>query len=353
MHFEKPASYLLKRNKSVLIWLIIGAVLVASMVVIGGITRLTNSGLSMVEWKLIMGSVPPLSEQEWQTTFEKYQQFPEYQKINSSYTLDDFKAIFWWEYSHRLLGRLIGVIFLIPFIIFWLKGYFDKRWLWRLSFLFFLGGFQGFLGWFMVKSGLVDNPDVSHYRLAAHLIAALLLFSYIMWLIMDMVNQAKSEIKIQAYSKSLWTIYILSLVQIVYGALVAGLNAGVFYPTYPRMNGEWIPSLINEQLATTGWVTLVNDVTTVQFIHRWLGTAIFFLVLVLYYTYLPSLLRQNKRRLQVLLGIVGLQALLGILTLLLSVPFVLAVSHQLTALILLGVLIINLHGSRSGQLEPV
>ena len=326
--------------------------LVASMVVIGGITRLTNSGLSMVEWKLIMGSVPPFSAEEWQATFEKYQQFPEYQKLNSSFTLSDFKSIFWWEYSHRLLGRLIGVVFLIPFIVFWIKGYFNKHWLWRLSILFILGGFQGFLGWFMVKSGLVDNPDVSHYRLAAHLIAALLLFSYIMWLIMDIIEPAISKIKIQTYSLSLWALYFLALVQIVYGALVAGLNAGLFYPTYPKMNGEWLPASVSEQFVANGWLALVSDITTVQFIHRWLGTAIFFLVVAIIYVYLPSLLAQNKKRLKYLLWVVSLQASLGILALLLSVPFIIAVLHQFTALIVLGVLIINLHGSRSGRLEP-
>lgn len=324
----------------------------ASMVVIGGITRLTNSGLSIVEWKLIMGSVPPLSAEEWQTNFEKYQQFPEYKKINNNFTLTDFKAIYWWEYSHRLLGRLIGIVFLIPFIIFWLKGYFNKRWLWRLSLLFVLGGFQGFLGWFMVKSGLVDNPDVSHYRLAAHLIAALLLFSYIMWLIMDIADKTRNEINIQSYNQSLWALYSLTLVQVIYGGLVAGLNAGLFYPTYPRMNGAWIPATISEQFASTGWLALVSDVTTVQFIHRWLGTIIFFLVVAIYYVYQPSLLTQNKNRLQLLLWVVSLQALLGILTLLFSVPFILAVLHQFTALILLAVLIINLYGSRVGRLAP-
>jgi cytochrome c oxidase assembly protein subunit 15 len=339
-------------NKSVLIWLIAGAVLVASMVVIGGITRLTNSGLSIVEWKLIMGSIPPLSAAEWQATFEKYQQFPEYQKINSSFTVSDFKAIFWWEYSHRLLGRLIGIVFLMPFLVFWIKGYFNKRWLWRLSLLFVLGGFQGFLGWFMVKSGLVDNPDVSHYRLAAHLFAALLLFSYIIWLIMDIIEPTKNKIKTQFYSISLWALYFLALIQIIYGALVAGLNAGLFYPTYPKMNGEWIPTSISHQFATNGWLALVSDITTVQFIHRWLGTAIFFLLVAIIYLYLPSLLNQNKKRLRYLLWVVTLQALLGILALLLSVPFTIAVLHQFTALILLGVFIINLHGLKFGRPGP-
>jgi cytochrome c oxidase assembly protein subunit 15 len=320
------------------------------MVVIGGITRLTNSGLSMVEWKLIMGSIPPLSEQEWQVTFEKYQQFPEYQKINSEYTLSDFKAIFWWEYSHRLLGRIIGVVFLIPFIIFWIKGYFNKRWLWRLSVLFVLGGFQGFLGWFMVKSGLVSNPDVSHYRLAAHLIAALLLFSYIIWLIADWHNEKRNPIKIKTYNNLLRIVYILTLIQITYGALVAGLNAGLFYATYPRMNGEWIPASISEQISKIGWLALVSDITTVQFIHRWLGTLIFFFIVGVYYVYESSLLPQSKKRLLALLWVVLSQAILGILALLFSVPFIIAVLHQFTAVVVLAVLIMNLHGSRSGQL---
>ena len=342
----------MKSNKSVLIWLISGAILVASMVVIGGITRLTNSGLSMVEWKLIMGSVPPLSEEEWQVTFEKYQQFPEYQKNNNEYNLSDFKSIFWWEYSHRLLGRLIGIVFLIPFIVFWIKGYFNKRWLWRLSILFIMGGFQGFLGWFMVKSGLIDNPDVSHYRLAAHLVAALLLFSYIIWLIMDWHYNNRSAIKIKFYNTLLWALYILALVQVAYGALVAGLNAGLFYPTYPRMNGEWFPATISEQFTNSGWLTFVTDITAVQFIHRWLGTILFFLVVALYYTLRPSLLTHSKRQLSALLWVVSVQALLGILALLFAVPFLLAVLHQFTAVILLGVMVINLYGSRSGQTVP-
>ena len=340
----------MRSNKPIVIWLISGAVLVASMVVIGGITRLTNSGLSMVEWKLILGSVPPLSEKEWQATFEKYQQFPEYQQINKNYTLGDFKSIFWWEYTHRLLGRVIGVVFLIPFILFWIKGYFNEKWLWRLGTLFVLGGLQGFLGWFMVKSGLIDNPDVSHYRLAIHLIAALLLFSYIVWLIMDILCPDRGVIKIKTYNKALWVIFIVALAQIMFGAFVAGLNAGRAYPTFPTMNGEWMPASISDQITNIGFISLISDVTAVQFIHRWLGMALFLLVVAVYYNYTPSLLAGGKKHLQILMAVVSLQAILGILTLLYSVPFVIAVTHQFTALILLGVLTINLHGSRAGGL---
>jgi heme a synthase len=340
------------RNKStrpVVIWLIAGAVLVAAMVVIGGVTRLTNSGLSMVEWKLIMGAVPPLSTQEWQATFDKYQQFPEYQQINKDYTLADFKSIFWWEYLHRLLGRLIGIVFLVPFIVFWVKGYFSRKWLWQLVILFVLGGFQGFLGWFMVKSGLVNNPDVSHFRLAAHLLAALLLFSYIIWLIIDIVNPAKSLIRIKTYNKILQILFFIVIIQIIYGAFVAGLNAGLFYPTFPKMGGEWMPESISNTYAAAGFISLFNDIATVQFIHRWLGMSILLMVVGIFYTYYPSLLTTGKKRLQLLLGAVLLQVLLGILTLLYAVPLMLAIAHQFTALLILTALVINLHDSRSGK----
>ena len=342
----------MKSNKPVLIWLITGALLVASMVIIGGITRLTNSGLSIVEWKLIMGAIPPTSDLEWQETFSNYQQFPEYQKINKDYTLADFKSIFWWEYLHRLIGRLIGVVFLIPFIIFWVKGYFKRSWLLRLIILFGLGGLQGFLGWFMVKSGLLDVPDVSHYRLAIHLIAAFLLFSYIIWLIIDLLQPDKPKINIIGYKPILSLFFIITLVQITYGAFVAGLDAGKFYPTFPTMNGELLPEIIGSQFVEHGWVSLISDVPAVQFIHRVLGIALFVMISMIYYAYYPSLGQKGKNRLRALYGLISIQALLGITVLLLSVPLILAVLHQVTALIILGVIIINIHGARVGNPEP-
>ena len=169
----------MKYDKGLVRWLMLGCVLIAAMVVIGGITRLTHSGLSMVEWKLIMGSVPPLNEAEWQDTFEKYKQFPEYKIMHNHFTLEDFKSIFMWEYLHRLLGRLIGLVFIFPFIYFLVKKRISKELLPKLILILIWGGFQGFLGWFMVKSGLVDNPNVSHFRLAIHLITAFGLCCYI------------------------------------------------------------------------------------------------------------------------------------------------------------------------------
>ena len=322
--------------------------MVASMVVVGGITRITNSGLSMVEWKLIIGAVPPLNDKEWQAAFEKYQQFPEYQKINHDYSLADFKSIFWWEYSHRLIGRLIGIVFVIPFIFFWSRGYFTKKWRWRLIVLFALGGLQGFLGWYMVKSGLIDNPDVSHYRLAIHLVAAFLLFSYIIWLILDILEPKASIIRVKTYHKTLWVVYILAIIQVTYGAFVAGLNAGLFYPTFPTMNGEFMPASIMEKVNSSGWVSLTNDITSVQFVHRLLGILIFLLIAAILNNYRPSLLRRNKKLLIALFYIVTLQALLGITAILYSVPFIIAVLHQFTGLVFIAILIINLHGSRPG-----
>ncbi len=342
-----------KRNKPVLIWLITGAVLVAFMVVLGGITRLTNSGLSIVEWKLIMGTIPPLSEAEWQSTFEKYQQFPEYQKTNYNYSVNDFKSIFWWEYLHRLLGRIIGIVFLLPFVVFWIRGNFTKQQLWQLSLLFVLGGFQGFLGWFMVKSGLIANPDVSHYRLAIHLVAAFLLFSYIIWLIMNLLSPIQSTIRVKPYYSVLWIIYCLALIQIVFGALVAGLNAGLFYPTFPTMNGAWLPVVITEKYAADGWISLLSDITTIQFIHRWLGISLLLLLIAIYYQYGPSLLRKSRIYLKYLLMVVFIQAILGVSALLYSVPITIAVLHQFTALVLLGLLVVNIHSSRPGWPETV
>ncbi len=344
---------MVKSTKPVFIWLLTGAILVAAMVVIGGITRLTNSGLSMVEWKLIMGAVPPTTEAEWQATFEKYQQFPEYQKINRHYTLSDFKAIFWWEYAHRLIGRIIGIVFIVPFVYFLAKGYFNKTWRWRLLLLFAMGGLQGFLGWFMVKSGLVNNPDVSHYRLAIHLLAAFLLFAYIIWLMMDIRAPERSLIRVKTYNKVLWVVFFITLLQVIFGAFVAGLNAGLFYPTFPTMNGEFMPAVILDRYHAQGWLALTHDITSVQFIHRLLGILLFLLIAAIYNNYGPSLLKKNKTYLGLLLLTVTLQATLGVLALLFAVPLALAVIHQFTALVFLGILTVNLHASRAGFPDTV
>jgi heme a synthase len=335
-----------KWDKVILVWLLVGAFLVASMVILGGITRLTQSGLSMVEWKLIMGSVPPLNQMEWETTFERYQQFPEYQKLNVNYTLGDFKSIFWWEYSHRLLGRFIGIVFLIPFLYFLLKKKLDKPLRQKLVFILLMGAFQGFLGWFMVKSGLINDPHVSHYRLAAHLITAFFLFAYIFHLALSIGWPSKTKIRTPYYQKVLRILIFLISVQIIFGAFVAGLKAGLFYPTFPTMNGAWIPTIISQNYENTGWISLFNTVTSVQFIHRWLGVSIWVGTGLIAVAFGPSLAGKIKLSFWLLFLVLSIQALLGIFTLIYSVPIALAVFHQLGALFTLMAWVYAIHTTR-------
>ncbi len=322
-------------DKAIVIWLLIGAFLVASMVILGGITRLTQSGLSMVEWKLIMGSVPPMNEADWQTTFAKYKEFPEYKKLNIHYKLSDFKSIFWWEYSHRLLGRVIGIVFLIPFLVFLIKKKLDQPLIKKLLFVLFMGAFQGFLGWFMVKSGLVNNPHVSHYRLAAHLVTAFFLFAYIFHLALNLGWHSTTRIRVPYYKPILNGIVLLISVQIVFGAFVAGLKAGLFYPTFPTMNGAWLPVVIADKFTATGWISLIDQIASVQFIHRWLGIVLWISMLGVGVIFGSSLAGNLKKGYWILFLVITIQALLGIFTLLYSVPIVLAVLHQFGALLTL------------------
>lgn len=335
-----------KVDKAIIIWLITGAFLVASMVVIGGITRLTQSGLSMVEWKLIMGAVPPSNEEAWQATFEKYQQFPEYQKLNVHYTLSDFKSIFWWEYLHRMLGRVIGMVFIIPFFYFLLRKRLSKALVGKLLLILALGAFQGFLGWFMVKSGLVNNPHVSHYRLAAHLLTAFILFTLIVNLTMKLGWPKTNKLHAAYYRPVLRTLLVLLFAQIIFGAFVAGLKAGLFYPTFPTMNGEWFPQVIHESVKENGWMSWIDTVAGVQYIHRWLGITVWVSTLMIAIVYYPSLPDRQRSGFRLLFGMITLQALLGIFTLLYSVPIVLAVLHQLGALLTLLSWVYAMHTTR-------
>lgn len=335
-----------KNNGPVVIWLIVGVVLVASMVIIGGITRLTHSGLSMVDWKLIVGAIPPLSESEWQETFTQYKQFPEFQKINTDFSLQDFKSIFWWEYIHRLLGRLIGLVFIIPFLVFLIQRRFNRSMIIKLLILLAMGAFQGFMGWYMVKSGLVNEPSVSHFRLAAHLVTAFIVCAYISWIVLDITATKISNITVPTLPAALKFLLFLVLLQITYGAFVAGLKAGYFYPTFPKMGSEWIPLRIAESYAISGWHSLINDLTTVQFIHRWLGILATFTVLGIHITYRPSIPQTGRNVFDGLLWIIILQVTLGIFTLIFGVPIVIAVSHQILALLVLLMVVWNIHQFR-------
>lgn len=225
-----------KCDRSIIIWLVFVCLMIFAMVIIGGITRLTDSGLSMVEWKPLMGAIPPLTEAEWLRVFDLYKQYPEYQKVNSGMELSEFKFIFFWEYFHRLFGRLIGVVFFIPYVYFLFKKKIEKKLNKKLFIAFILGGLQGLMGWYMVKSGLIDRPDVSHFRLAAHFGLALTIIGYIFWIILGQINFSNQ--KLIYYPKLFWSLAILLVilsVQIIYGAFVAGLDAGLAYNTFPTM----------------------------------------------------------------------------------------------------------------------
>ncbi|MCC9137028.1 COX15/CtaA family protein [Pontibacter silvestris] len=330
-------------NKAIKYWLLSGVFLITAMVVIGGITRLTGSGLSIVEWNIISGSIPPLNEAEWTIAFEKYKQFPEYQKLNFSMSLSGFKQIFWWEFLHRLLGRIIGLAFIFPFLFFLLKKQLSNQLLKRLVFVLILGIAQGLMGWIMVKSGLSDNPHVSHYRLAAHLCLALSLIGVILWTIADIVSVAQQQ---QRYStnklNSLAKVVLASIVlQIILGAFVAGLKAGFYYNTYPLMNGEVFPSYLEEHIT---WANFLDKGAVVQFIHRWVAIVVLFLILLLWNNSRHSAISSTSKRITLFLMLTGfLQVGLGIATLLLAVPVALGVLHQIVAVALFSFAVLAVH----------
>ncbi len=302
------------------------------MVVIGGITRLTQSGLSIVEWKPISGIIPPLSQDEWQETFQKYKESPEFLHLRRNFTLDNFKEIYFWEYLHRLLGRIIGIIFLLPFIYFWAKGYLNAKLKRKLLIILILGLFQGVLGWYMVKSGLVNVPHVSHYRLAAHLTTALGLAAYIFWVILDFIPHKK--IKDGALFKWNIVFLILLILQICYGAFVAGLKAGKWYNTFPKMGHQWIPDSFTSEFEYYGNLAIFESPPVVQFIHRGFAYVIFVLGIIIF-LHAYRKLKSVPNLVSLLLILIIIQFALGVFTLLYAVPVSLGVVHQVFATFLL------------------
>ncbi|MDH5475719.1 MAG: COX15/CtaA family protein [Cyclobacteriaceae bacterium] len=334
-----------KDNKQIGYWLLLGAVLVVAMVVLGGYTRLSHSGLSMVTWKPVTGVVPPLSQAQWNEEFTKYKTSPEYRERNYDFTVDQFKTIYWPEFLHRLLGRVIGVAFLLPFLYFLSTGKLkNKKLLFNLVVIFVLGGLQGFIGWYMVKSGLVDVPSVSHYRLAIHFITALTLFVYILWTAMG-VLYPKEEKSAPSSIKLLLNIVLgIVVLQLVYGAFVAGLKAGLFYPTFPKMGSEWMPKSIGMAIDTYGLRSFTESPALVQFIHRWLAAIIVVLIGWIFYIGKKSDLSVTQRHsINAMLLLVGIQFLLGVYTLLYLVPISLGVLHQLGAVALLTTVVIAIY----------
>lgn len=338
-------------------WLFVMAALVALMVLVGGATRLTDSGLSITEWKPVTGVLPPLSEQAWQNEFEKYRQIPEYRLVNKGMSLDDFKRIYWWEWAHRFLGRLIGVVFAAGFLFFLFTRRLSRPMIPKLAAIFLLGGAQGALGWYMVQSGLVERVDVSQYRLAAHLGLATLIMGAILWTAFGFVRPAEARRpRAGALPLLLGMFSILIFLQILMGAFVAGLDAGLIYTTWPLMDGQWIPDGLFSGMA---WYQgLFEDRLTVQFIHR-LGAYVVLawaLALWLYGRQL-GLASGLRRVLNVLFGLVVAQVIIGILTLLHVVPIPLALLHQAGALAVFAAALLALHialgsGKRTRGVRP-
>lgn len=332
-----------KDNKKVIYWLLTGCFLIFIMVVVGGITRLTHSGLSISSYKLISGTIPPLNDAEWIAEFEHYKQFPEYQKLHTHFDLEDFKDIYFWEYIHRVLGRLLGIVFIIPFLYFLFKKQLSKPTIKKAVILLFLGGFQGFLGWYMVKSGLIDRPSVSHYRLAMHLTTAFITFAYTFWVALDLWYPVKKEINKQLRNIIRFGMAIL-LIQIIWGAFVAGLDAGLIHNHWPLMNdGELIHETVyTEQVPL--WKNFVEGRSGVQFFHRYMAYAVVGIIFLIWYkTRKLQLTLPQKTGINILFLLVLVQFTLGIFTLILHVPVVLGVLHQVTAFFLLAAMTFVLH----------
>jgi len=324
----------------VIVWLCLGCLLIFTMVIVGGITRLTGSGLSMVDWNLFMGAIPPLNHQQWLEAFEQYKQFPEFQQKNYMFSLAEFKNIFFWEYIHRLLGRFIGLVFIIPFIYFLIKKTLSKKLILQCTLLLFMGGTQGFIGWWMVKSGLVNNPDVSHFRLATHLITAFLTFAYTLWIMLSLVYPQKNYSNKRLHALSLMLLIII-IIQIVYGAFVAGLDAGKVYNTWPKMNERWIAEAVYAMSPL--WENFVNGLAGVQFIHRELAYLILGLIIYIFFKAKSlQLIKIEQQAVNLLLITVCLQVILGITTLIMGVPIWLGVAHQIGAFLLLGASVFSL-----------
>lgn len=333
--------------RPVVLWLIVGCVLIACMVVIGGITRLTGSGLSITEWKPIMGALPPMNEVAWNEAFSKYKAIPEYTLVNQHMDLAGFKRIFFWEYLHRNWGRLMGIVFIVPFLIFWRKGLL-RGWLFRRSIAILIGGgLVGGLGWFMVASGLEDNPDVSHFRLAIHLCAAFAVFSMVFWTISDITDQ-RSAYAPDGSAAGKWAraLLVLLVVQIVWGAFTAGLDAGSIYNTWPLMNGAFMPE--NVTAFGSFWQDFADHKDGVQFVHRnlaWLVAA----AVVGFAVHYRSLTALRGVWIWLLVAVL-LQFTLGVFTILTQVRIELGVLHQFGALVLLSALLKALH--RTGHPLP-
>lgn len=335
-----------RNDRSVAYWLFAVAALIFAMVILGGVTRLTHSGLSMVKWEPIMGTIPPLNEQGWQNSLEIYRSSPEYQKINKGMSVDEFKSIFWFEYSHRLLGRIIGLAFLLPFLYFLVRGKIRRRQIPTFVTMFILGGMQGLLGWYMVKSGLVNIPQVSQYRLTAHLIAAITIYVFILWVALGLLRSNAIDIRDRALHglkrHGQFTVGLIILI-IISGGFVAGTKAGFVFNSFPMMDGQWLPP--GGMALQPWWLNFFENLATIQFTHRVLAIV----VAITIFTYALRGWRSNAITdapcftFTLLFMMLLIQLGLGITTLVYVVPVALGAAHQAGALVLLTIAVVLSH----------
>jgi cytochrome c oxidase assembly protein subunit 15 len=331
-------------------WLLACCLMVLLMIVVGGVTRLTHSGLSITEWQPLVGTLPPLSAADWQVVFEKYKLTPEFKLVNHAMTVDEFKGIFWWEYFHRLLGRLIGVVFLLPLLWFWATRRIDRALAWRLLGIFILGGLQGAMGWYMVKSGLVDNPRVSQFRLTAHLSLAFAIFAAMFWTALSLLHPPRrlpDTLPERPLARMGWWVTGIIGYMIVTGGFVAGIRAGLAYNTFPLMNGHFFPpeSFLMDPL----WMNFFWNMALVQFDHRLGAWILAFLVPAFWVmTLLRSVDARTRRNVSLLMAMLVVQIALGAATVLLRMPIWLAALHQCGAVLLLAAALSANHALRRG-----
>ena len=326
-------------------WVLAICAMVFVMVVLGGLTRLTHSGLSMVEWKPLSGWIPPLSDSAWQEFFQKYKATPEYLKLNVGMTVEEFKSIFWLEYFHRLWGRIIGLVVFFPLIFFVIKRWLHPKLMMKLIGLFCLGGLQGLMGWYMVQSGLVDQPDVSPYRLTAHLGLALLIYGIGLWIALEILQPSYEDPRELNRRGGTTTLLVFIVVTILSGGFVAGNDAGLTYNTFPLMDGRLVPDGALE--LTPFYLNFFENIATVQFNHRLLAVSTLIMVLLFWVFRRSYMVTARSRRILGGLAIAVLvQAVLGVFTLLLAVPAGLAIIHQATALVVFSLALWLVHDGR-------
>ncbi len=350
MSASSALNVMQRRHNIIALWLLLVCLMVFAMIVLGGVTRLTQSGLSMVNWHPVTGWFPPLNEADWQSEFANYQQYPEFHKKNFDMDLQGFKSIFWFEFLHRLWGRTIGIAYFVPMVFFFTMGWVQGGLRLKLVIGFVLGGLQGVLGWYMVKSGLVDNPDVSQYRLTAHLGAALIIISYLLWLALGLLHPKRNQPKKSFGKLSRHAFFATSwaFITLLSGGFVAGLDAGLTYNTFPLMDGQLVPDGLFQMEPV--FINFFENITTVQFDHRLLAESLFVIIVYLWWRARELDIPQRGRlALNLLFAMIWIQVGLGITTLLLVVPVSIAAIHQAGAVIVLSLAIWVTHEAKNAN----